>query len=140
LKYSQFATLGFGVIFSAQLMAASQSADEVTQFVRAEMQQQHIPGLTLLVSRSGKPIRTEGYGLSNVELNVPAKPESIFQSGSVGKQFTATAVMMLVEARCPSVPIFNPAPSARRLIGNSLDHCAPAPSRSYGVPSRSRVA
>jgi CubicO group peptidase (beta-lactamase class C family) len=98
LKYSQFATLGFGLIFSAQIMAASQSADEVTQFVRAEMQQQHIPGLTLLVSRSGKPIRTEGYGLSNVELNVPAKPESIFQSGSVGKQFTATAVMMLVEA------------------------------------------
>ncbi len=69
-----------------------------SQLVRAEMQRQHIPGLTLLVSKNGKPIRTEGYGLSNVELNVPAKPESIFQSGSVGKQFTATAVMMLVEA------------------------------------------
>jgi len=98
LKYSQVATVTFGVIFSAQLMAANQSADEVTKFMRAEMQRQHIPGLTLLVSRSGKPIRTEGYGLSNLELNVPAKPESIFQSGSVGKQFTATAVMMLVEA------------------------------------------
>ena len=67
-------------------------------FVRTEMQQQHIPGLTLLVRRSGKPIRTEGYGVSNLELNVAAKPETIFQSGSVGKQFTATAVMMLVEA------------------------------------------
>ena len=33
-----------------------------------------------------------------MELNVAARPESIFQSGSVGKQFTATAVMMLVEA------------------------------------------
>jgi CubicO group peptidase (beta-lactamase class C family) len=98
LKYSQVATVTFGVIFSAQLMAANQSADEVTKFMRAEMQRQHIPGLTLLVSRSGKPIRTEGYGLSNLELNVPAKPESIFRSGSVGKQFTATAVMMLVEA------------------------------------------
>jgi CubicO group peptidase (beta-lactamase class C family) len=32
-----------------------------------------------------------------VELQVPVKPESIFQSGSMGKQFTATAVMMLVE-------------------------------------------
>ncbi len=79
-------------------MAASTSPDEVGQLVRAEMQRQHIPGLTLLVSKDGKPIRSEGYGLSNVELNVPAKPESIFQSGSVGKQFTATAVMMLVEA------------------------------------------
>jgi CubicO group peptidase (beta-lactamase class C family) len=38
-----------------------------------------------------------GYGLANVEHQVPVKPETIFQSGSMGKQFTATAVMMLVE-------------------------------------------
>jgi CubicO group peptidase (beta-lactamase class C family) len=81
-----------------RLVAADPAADQVGAFVRAEMQRQHVPGLTLLVSRSGHPIRTEGYGLSNLELNVPAKPETIFQSGSVGKQFTATAVMMLVEA------------------------------------------
>jgi CubicO group peptidase (beta-lactamase class C family) len=62
------------------------------------MQRQHIPGLTLLIAQNGKTVRAEGYGLSNIELNVAAKPESIFQSGSVGKQFTATAVMMLVEA------------------------------------------
>jgi CubicO group peptidase (beta-lactamase class C family) len=87
-----------GVLFATQLSAADQAADPVSVFVRAEMQKQHIPGLTLLVSKNGKPIRTEGYGVSNLELNVPAKPETIFQSGSVGKQFTATAVMMLAEA------------------------------------------
>lgn len=87
-----------GIFFGAQLFAADQAQDPVSEFVRGEMQKQHIPGLTLLVSKNGKPIRTEGYGLSNLELNVPAKPETIFQSGSVGKQFTATAVMMLVEA------------------------------------------
>ena len=42
-------------------------------------------------------VHAQGFGFSNVELQVPAKPETIFQSGSVGKQFTATAVMMLVE-------------------------------------------
>jgi len=98
LKYSQLTTLTFGIIFSAQLMAANRSPDEVAQFVRAEMEKQRIPGLALLVSRNGQAIRAEGYGLANVELNVPVKPETIFQSGSVGKQFTATAVMMLVEA------------------------------------------
>lgn len=51
----------------------------------------------MLVSRGGQVIRAQGYGLANVELQVPVKPETIFQSGSVGKQFTATAVMMLVE-------------------------------------------
>ena len=69
----------------------------VTEYVKAEMQRQHIPGLSLLVIKNGKTIRAEGFGLSNVELQVPAKAETVFQSGSVGKQFTATAVMMLVE-------------------------------------------
>jgi len=69
----------------------------VTEYVKAEMQRQHIPGLSLLVAKGGEIVRAEGFGLANVELQVPVKPETIFQSGSVGKQFTATAVMMLVE-------------------------------------------
>ena len=55
------------------------------------------PGVSVLVSRNGEIVRAEGFGFSNVELQVPVKPETLFQSGSVGKQFTATAVMMLVE-------------------------------------------
>jgi Beta-lactamase len=53
--------------------------------------------LALLVSRNGAPIREQGFGLANLELHVPATPKTIFQSGSVGKQFTATAVMLLLE-------------------------------------------
>jgi CubicO group peptidase (beta-lactamase class C family) len=71
--------------------------EAVSNYVRAEMQLQHIPGLALLVSRGGKIVQAQGFGLANVELQVPVKPETVFQSGSVGKQFTATAVMMLVE-------------------------------------------
>jgi CubicO group peptidase (beta-lactamase class C family) len=86
------------LILSLQATAANPSPDDVSRAVRAEMERQHIPGLALLVSRNGKPVRSEGYGLASVELNVPVTPQTIFQSGSVGKQFTATAVMMLVEA------------------------------------------
>jgi CubicO group peptidase (beta-lactamase class C family) len=75
----------------------STAANGVGGYVRAEMQRQHIPGLALLVARGGKIVRAEGFGLANVELQVPVKPETVFQSGSVGKQFTATAIMMLVE-------------------------------------------
>jgi CubicO group peptidase (beta-lactamase class C family) len=99
LKHSALATLTCGLLLSASLAAAAdRPPDEVAQSVRAEMAKQHIPGLALLVARKGRTIRAEGYGLANVELNVPVKPETLFQSGSVGKQFTATAVMMLVEA------------------------------------------
>jgi CubicO group peptidase (beta-lactamase class C family) len=87
-----------GLLVPARPASAAQAFDEVAQAVRIEMERQKIPGLALLVARNGEPIRAEGYGLANVELNVPVKPETLFQSGSVGKQFTATAVMMLVEA------------------------------------------
>jgi CubicO group peptidase (beta-lactamase class C family) len=83
------------ISFAAAQSPAANAA--VTDYVKAEMQRQHIPGLSLLVVKSGKIVRAEGFGLANVELQVPVKPETIFQSGSVGKQFTATAVMMLVE-------------------------------------------
>jgi CubicO group peptidase (beta-lactamase class C family) len=85
------------MFFFAATVAQAQSPAALTDYVHAAMQSQHIPGLSLLVIKDGKIIRAEGFGLANVELQVPVKPESVFQSGSVGKQFTATAVMMLVE-------------------------------------------
>jgi CubicO group peptidase (beta-lactamase class C family) len=69
----------------------------VEVIIAGEMAAQHIPGLALSVMRDGAVVKAQGYGLANVELNVPVKPETLFQTGSVGKQFTATAVMMLVE-------------------------------------------
>lgn len=78
-------------------MAQSSLDSALASYVKTEMDRQHIPGLALLVTRDGKIVRAEGFGLANFELQVPVKPETIFQSGSMGKQFTATAVMMLVE-------------------------------------------
>jgi CubicO group peptidase (beta-lactamase class C family) len=85
--------------FSAGVASAADQSDAVDTYVRSEMAKQHVPGLALLVSRGGQVVRAQGYGFSNVELQVPVKPKTIFQSGSVGKQFTATAVMMLVEEK-----------------------------------------
>ncbi len=77
--------------------ALAQTPDPVDNYIHSEMQKRQIPGLSLLVIRDGQIVKAQGYGFSNVELQVPVKPETVFQSGSVGKQFTATAVMMLVE-------------------------------------------
>ncbi len=90
----------WAVIATFFLLAAetlAQSPDPVDAYIHSAMQQRQIPGLALLVVRDGQIIKSQGYGFSNVELQVPVKPETIFQSGSMGKQFTATAVMMLVE-------------------------------------------
>jgi CubicO group peptidase (beta-lactamase class C family) len=85
-----------GVPRSAPARADSADAS-IETYIQAEMARQWIPGLSLGVMRDGKIIKAKGYGLANVELDVPVKPESIFQTGSVGKQFTSMAVMMLVE-------------------------------------------
>src|SRR5262245_42208957 len=82
----------FILLFSLPLFA-----DETDDFILAQMQKYKIPGLALLVVQKGQIVKEKGYGFANLELQVPVKPETIFQSGSVGKQFTAMAVMMLVE-------------------------------------------
>jgi CubicO group peptidase (beta-lactamase class C family) len=69
----------------------------IDRAVQSELKQQRIPGLALGVYRAGQIVRAQGYGLANVELNVSVKPETLFQSGSVGKQFVSMAIMMLVE-------------------------------------------
>ncbi len=85
--------------FAGGFSASAQTtpSDRVDDYIRSQLAEQHIPGIALGVYQDGKIIKAQGYGLANVELNVPVKSETIFQSGSVGKQFAATAVMMLVE-------------------------------------------
>jgi CubicO group peptidase (beta-lactamase class C family) len=79
--------------------AQNPAADRVDDFLRGEMARQQIPGIAAAIVRDGQVVLAKGYGLANVEHQVPVKPETVFQSGSVGKQFTATAVMLLVEQR-----------------------------------------
>ena len=69
----------------------------IDQVVKEYMSAYKIPGVSFALLRKGKIVLLKSYGLANVELQVPVKPETIFQSGSIGKQFTAAAVMILVQ-------------------------------------------
>ena len=57
----------------------------------------NVPAIALAVVRDGKPVKVQAYGLANVEHDVPATADTVFQLASVTKQFTAAAVMRLVE-------------------------------------------
>jgi CubicO group peptidase (beta-lactamase class C family) len=72
-------------------------AAKIDRYIKAEMRRQKIPGIALAVLRDGKISLLKSYGFANVEHRVPVKPETVFQSGSIGKQFTAGAVMILIE-------------------------------------------
>ena len=86
-------------VHSADVSArsADSSSRQADAIVAAAMQSHRIPGVCLAVIKNGHLIKASGYGLANVELKVPVSPASLFQSGSVAKQFTAAAVMILVE-------------------------------------------
>ncbi len=53
------------------------------------------PGCALAVAQAGEIVYAHGYGMANLESATPIRPESIFDVGSVSKQFTAMAVIML---------------------------------------------
>ena len=55
------------------------------------------PGAVALVARSGKPVYRKAFGMANLELNVPMKPENVFEIGSITKQFTAVGILLLEE-------------------------------------------
>lgn len=90
-------SLALILLLAIAAVAQDGVSTKVDEYIRSEMQAQQIPGLALAVIKDGQIVIAKGYGLANVEHQVPVKLETIFQSGSTGKQFTATAVMMLIE-------------------------------------------
>jgi CubicO group peptidase (beta-lactamase class C family) len=69
--------------------------DSVSRYVSSEMTRGHIPGVSVAVLRGDQVLLARGYGFANLELRVPATDSTIYQSGSLGKQFTAAGVVML---------------------------------------------
>jgi D-alanyl-D-alanine carboxypeptidase len=55
------------------------------------------PGGTVIVVKDGKPLYRGAVGMASLELGVPLQADSVLRIGSVTKQFTSAAVMMLVE-------------------------------------------
>jgi CubicO group peptidase (beta-lactamase class C family) len=70
---------------------------KIDRFVSGEMSRQKIPGMAIAVVKNGEAVVAKGYGFANLEHQVPVTTHSIFQSGSVGKQFTAAAIVHLEE-------------------------------------------
>lgn len=74
-------------------------ADAIDDYIRTEMRTQNIPGVSVAVIKDGKIIKAEGYGLANVELDVPATAETVYKIGSVSKQFIAAGILLLVQEK-----------------------------------------
>jgi D-alanyl-D-alanine carboxypeptidase len=68
---------------------------EIDAYIKAEMKTEQIPGFSYAVVSNGKMIDSGAYGWANVELKAPVTSHTLFNIGSIGKTFTATAIMLL---------------------------------------------
>jgi CubicO group peptidase (beta-lactamase class C family) len=89
------------LIFTTSRAAVASIADDkksaAVDEVFADLTKPGSPGCALGVYRDGKIIYSKGYGLANLEENVPITPESVFDIGSTSKQFTAASILLLEE-------------------------------------------
>ena len=99
LILAQILFLTFGLCFN--LTYAQQKEDEqlVTYFdkILSEQFKTDEPGVTVLVSRNGQINYKKAFGTANLELNTPMQVDNVFWVASIGKQFTAVAILQLME-------------------------------------------
>jgi len=79
----------------ATLAAQQPDLTTIADTVFARWNSTHTPGCAVGVAQDGIVLLTRGYGMADLESGRPITPETILESGSVAKQFTATAVVLL---------------------------------------------
>ena len=83
-------------VSSGQSKQDKELVKEVDELISDNLKN-YAPGCALLVAKKGEVLLEKGYGIANLELNVPMKSEMIFRIGSITKQFTAIAILQLVD-------------------------------------------
>lgn len=63
--------------------------------IKAELEKQVVPGLSLAVVKDGKVVYSQGYGFANVENQAKMRANSVHELASVSKQFTAACIVLL---------------------------------------------
>lgn len=83
--------LNFNPVFAQSL------ATKIDTLVLREFKDKNGPGGVFMVAKNGKVVYQKAFGKANIELDVNLTNENVFQIGSMTKQFTAIAVLMLEE-------------------------------------------
>src|SRR5687767_10872501 len=81
---------------NAAVPSVKQITAKIDEYMKSAVEVERFSG-SILVARNGQVIVSKGYGLANVELDVPNTPQTVFRLASITKQFTAASVMMLQE-------------------------------------------
>jgi len=87
--------LGLCLLAAGANSSAQQELTEKVDRVFAEWNTTSSPGCALAVVKDGHIVYEHGYGMANLELDIAITPQSVFDIGSVSKQITAMAILLL---------------------------------------------
>ncbi|MFN9086707.1 MAG: serine hydrolase [Gemmatimonadaceae bacterium] len=126
-RATRLAALMLGAASPVAAPAQPTTLVNATDRVFAAWNSTHTPGCAVGIARDGTTLLERGYGMADLAGGRPITPSTILESGSVAKQFTATAVMLLVadgklaledDARkyLPELPAYNRPITVRHLL------------------------
>ncbi len=90
-------SLGATAVRDAPAAASETGFTAADGVVLDEMRKQHIPGVALTILRDGKIIHQAGFGVADLEQDLPVRADTVFNIGSLSKQFLAEGILLLVQ-------------------------------------------
>jgi CubicO group peptidase (beta-lactamase class C family) len=98
LKQFKYLIILLVIIFNPlNTVFAQNIKTKIDKLILTEFKDKNGPGGVFMVAKNGKPIYQKAFGKANLELDVNLTNEYVFQLGSITKQFTAIAILMLEE-------------------------------------------
>lgn len=88
---------GLAIGLAALVFACEARADRVDDLIKNEMQKSHVAGVECLVLKDGQPVKAFYGGEANLEWNNPVGPDTVFEIGSISKQFAAASILLLAQ-------------------------------------------
>ena len=112
---TRLAVLLFALL-APQTRAQTVNPAQLDSIIRKAVVEKHIVGLSVGVMQNGKVVLAKGYGVRDLASKDPVTPQTMFAVGSVTKQFTCSALMMLAEQKRLSLsdPVSNWFPTLTR--------------------------
>lgn len=101
-QFSRIAVLCAIQLLCVSNYPAQQLAPKLDEYTNSEVKEGRFSG-AVLVARDGKVLLSKGYGMANIENDIPNTPQTRFRIGSLTKQFTAMAILILQERHALNV-------------------------------------
>src|SRR5688572_22487781 len=92
-----FLAISTGPVAAAGFELDAARREKIDAEAQRLIDEQRAPGIAIGIMSEGQIVYAKGFGLANLETGTKVTPETVFMIGSITKQFTAAAIMLLAE-------------------------------------------